>query len=132
MSQSDLTDFEWSVIKPVLPTKVRGTKRVDDRMVLNGILWHLRTCAPWTAIPSCYGAYMTCANRYYRWRKAGVWKRMMTAISDAYLGDIRTINAIDGCGNLHEADAKPSASDPVAWAATGRGRQSLSAQRTQR
>ena len=46
MARFDLTDFEWSVIAPLLPNKVRGVKRVDDRRVLNGIFWRLRTGAP--------------------------------------------------------------------------------------
>jgi transposase len=37
MARFDLTDFEWSVIQPLLPTKVRGLPRVVDRRVLNGI-----------------------------------------------------------------------------------------------
>ncbi len=42
MARFDLTDFEWSVIQPLLPQKSRGVKRVDDRRVLNGIFWRLR------------------------------------------------------------------------------------------
>jgi len=45
MARFDLTDFEWPVLEPLLPTKVRGVKRVDDRRVLNGIFWQLRTLA---------------------------------------------------------------------------------------
>lgn len=45
MARFDLTDFEWSVIQPLLPNKVRGVARVDDRRVLNGIFWRLRTWA---------------------------------------------------------------------------------------
>jgi transposase len=37
----ELTDHEWSAIKPMLPNKVRGVRRVDDRRVLNGIFWVL-------------------------------------------------------------------------------------------
>jgi len=37
MARFDLMAFEWSVIEPLLPTKVRGVARVDDRRVLNGI-----------------------------------------------------------------------------------------------
>ena len=43
MARFDLTDFEWSVIQPLLPNKPRGVPRVDDRRVLNGIFWRLRT-----------------------------------------------------------------------------------------
>jgi transposase len=47
MSRYDLTDFEWRVIAPLLPNKPRGVPRVDDRRVLNGIFWVLRSGAPW-------------------------------------------------------------------------------------
>jgi len=43
MSRYDLTDFEWRVIEPLLPNKPRGVPRVDDRRVLNGIFWALRS-----------------------------------------------------------------------------------------
>jgi transposase len=43
----ELTDHEWSAIKPMLPNKVRGVRRVDDRRLLNGIFWVLRSGAPW-------------------------------------------------------------------------------------
>ena len=43
MSRYDLTEFEWRVIAPLLPNKPRGVLRVDDRRVLNGIFWTLRS-----------------------------------------------------------------------------------------
>jgi hypothetical protein len=43
----ELTDNEWSAIKPMLPNKPRGVPRVNDRRVLNGIFWVLRSGAPW-------------------------------------------------------------------------------------
>ncbi len=55
MSRYDLTDFEWLVIKPLLPNKPRGVPRVDDRRVLNGIFWVLRSGAPWRDLPDRYG-----------------------------------------------------------------------------
>ena len=72
MARFDLTEFEWSVIQPLLPNKPRGVPRVDDRRVLNEIFWRGRTGAPWADIPSRYGPYTTCVNRFSRWRKAGV------------------------------------------------------------
>jgi len=73
MARFDLTDFEWSVIQPLLPQKSRGVPRVDDRRVLNGIFWRLRTGAPWADIPARYGPHTTCVNRFNRWRQAGIW-----------------------------------------------------------
>jgi transposase len=47
----ELTDFEWAAIRPFLPNKPRGIPRVDDRRVLNGIFWVLRSGAPWRDLP---------------------------------------------------------------------------------
>src|ERR1700760_4423937 len=68
MSRYDLTDFEWRVIEPLLPNKPRGVPRVDDRRVLNGIFWVLRSGAPWRDLPERYGPRTTCYNRFVRWR----------------------------------------------------------------
>jgi len=43
------------VIEPLLPNKPRGVPRVDDRRVLNGIFWVLRSGAPWRDLPERYG-----------------------------------------------------------------------------
>ena len=51
MSRYDLTDLEWRAIEPLLPNKPRGVPRVDDRQVLNGIFWVLRSGAPWRDPP---------------------------------------------------------------------------------
>jgi transposase len=47
-----LTDFEWRVIEPLLPNKPRGVPRVDDRRLLNGIFWVLRTDSLWRVLPT--------------------------------------------------------------------------------
>jgi transposase len=48
----ELTDYEWATIKPFLPNKPRGVPRVNDRRVLNGIFWVLRSGAPWRDLPN--------------------------------------------------------------------------------
>jgi transposase len=65
----ELNDYEWRVIKPMLPNKPRGVPRVDDRRVLNGIFWILRSGAPWRDLPKTYGPNTTCYNRFVRWRR---------------------------------------------------------------
>jgi transposase len=80
----ELTDKEWAAIKPMLPDKPRGIPRVNDRRVLNGIFWVLRSGAPWRDLPQAFGPYTTCYNRFVRWRRAGVWSRIIDALSVAY------------------------------------------------
>lgn len=92
MHRYDLTDFEWRVIEPQLPNKPRGVPRVDDRRVLNGIFWVLRSGSPWRDLPGRYGPPTTCYNRFRRWSKAGVWDRLMDAITDAHGGKVRMID----------------------------------------
>ena len=87
MRRHELSDEEWAIIQPRLPNKPRGVPRVDDRRVLNGILWRFRTGAPWRDVPERYGPRTTLYNRFVRWRAAGVWDRMLAAVSEAYDGD---------------------------------------------
>jgi hypothetical protein len=56
----ELTDYEWAAIKPMLPNKPRGVPRVNDRRVLNGIFWVLRSGAPWRDLPEPWDCLPTC------------------------------------------------------------------------
>ena len=94
MSRYGLTDFERRVIEPLLPNKPRGVPRVDDRGVLNGIFWVLRSGAPWRGLPERYGPRTSCYARLVRWRRVGGWGRLMDAISAAYDGDIQMIDSV--------------------------------------
>ena len=89
----DLTDFEWSVIEPLLPMDRRGPKPRDNRRVLNGIFWVLRAGAPWRDLPERYGPYTTAYNRFNRWRKAGIWDRLMDAVTKAHDGKVQMIDS---------------------------------------
>lgn len=112
-AHEELSDFEWSVIKPLLPNKSRGVARVDDRRVLNGIFWRLRRGAAWNDIPACYGPYTTCANRFYRWRDSGVWTRILHAVAAAYEGNLHLISSAALRTHRHRSGAADD--DPVAW-----------------
>lgn len=80
----ELADYEWTAIKPMLPNKPRGVPRANDRRVLNGIFWILRSGAPWRDLPAAFGPYTTCYNRFVRWRRAGVWGRIVEALAAAH------------------------------------------------
>lgn len=113
----DLSDFEWKALEPVLPQKVRGIKRIDDRRVLNGILWRLRTGQSWATVPARYGAHATCQTRFVRWRDAGIWTRIVEAIVDAYQGKVELIEASTACVPPRFGRAPSPSGDPVAWRA---------------
>jgi len=89
----DLTDFEWSVIEPVLPKGRRGRQPQNNRQVMNGIFWVLRTGAPWRDLPDRYGPYTTAYNRFNRWRKAGIWDKLMAAVTKAHGGKVQMIDS---------------------------------------
>jgi transposase len=88
----ELSDGEWATIRPMLPNKARGVPRVDDRRVLNGIFWVLRSGAPWRDLPIAFGPYTTCYNRFVRWRRAGVWSRIIDALAAAHDAAVQMID----------------------------------------
>ena len=114
-ASTDLDNVEWHAIQPLLP-KSRGIKRVDDRRILNGILWRLRTGRSWAAIPEHYGPSGTCHARFVRWRDAGVWSRIVHAVAEVHSGEVELIQA-DTAGVPPPYSRHPIAAndDAVAW-----------------
>jgi transposase len=84
--------YEWVAIKPFLPNKPRGVPRVNDRRVLNGIFWVLRSGAPWRDLPDNFGPYTTCDNRFVCWRRAGVWDQLMNALTAGHDAAVQMID----------------------------------------
>jgi transposase len=82
MNRGNLTESEWARLEPLLPPQKPkvGRPAKDHRRVLNGIFWILRTGAPWRDLPARYGKWTTVASRFYRWRIAGVWDRVLTTL----------------------------------------------------
>jgi transposase len=69
----ELTNEQWKRIEPII---VSSTPSRDPREVLNGILWILRTGAPWKDLPQRYPPYQTCHRRFQQWVKQGVFRRI--------------------------------------------------------
>src|SRR6476659_3963981 len=102
----ELSDEEWTAIRPMLPNKPRGVPRVNDRRVLNGIFWVLRSGAPWRDLPGAFAPYATCYNRFVRWRRAGVWGRIIEALAAAHDAAVQMIDT-----SIVHASKKPTAAD---------------------
>ena len=82
MARTELTDTQWERLQPLLPPKKprMGRPSKDHRTVINGILWILRTGAPWRDLPERYGSWKTISSRFYRWQRAGVWDRILAEV----------------------------------------------------
>jgi transposase len=89
----EFTDQAWAAIKPMLPNKPRGVPRVNDRRVLNGIFWVLRSGAPWRDLPDNFGPCTICYNRFVRWRRADVWAKIMSALAGAHDAAVQMIDS---------------------------------------
>jgi transposase len=117
MHRGDLTNEQWERLEPLLPPQKPHTGRPaeDHRRILNGILWILRTGAPWADLPERYGPWKTVATRFYRWRKAGIWDRLFAAVQQQADAEGRIdweVHYVDGTvvrAHQHAAGAKKGA-----------------------
>ena len=77
-NRGDLTNEQWERLKRLLPPQKPKTGRPaeDHRKILNGMLWVLRTGAPWRDLPERYGKWTTVYSRFQRWSKSGMWERI--------------------------------------------------------
>lgn len=57
-----------------------GRPRHDHHIILGGILWVLRSAAPWRELPARFGHYSTVYKRYRLWREQGLWERIIDAL----------------------------------------------------
>ncbi|WP_375268155.1 IS5 family transposase [Phenylobacterium sp.] len=122
MARYDLSEAEWRLIEPLLPNKPRGVPRVDDRRVINGIFYVLRTGSPWRDLPSRYGPHTTVYNRYNRWAKAGVWLKVFEALAAKSPQSLHLIDSSIIRAHQHAAGGKKGGPDH----AIGRSRGGLS------
>ncbi len=84
----DLTDEQWEILEPFLPVPPRrddgrGRPWKESRAVLNGILWVLRTGAPWADLPDRYPSYQTCHRRFQQWVRSGILKAVLEVLAQA-------------------------------------------------
>ena len=82
MNRGDLSNEQWERIAKLLPPEKPKTGRPanEHRPIVNGILWILRTGAPWRDLPERYGSWSTVASRFYRWRSQGIWDRVLAEL----------------------------------------------------
>ena len=102
-SRGDLTDEQWRIFDPLLPDRgERGPAIESKRRTVNGILWVLRTGAPWRDMPERYGNWNSVFVRFTRWSKLGVWDAAFETLANLGLQPTRSIPSIPrSCGRTN-------------------------------
>src|SRR5246127_4067251 len=110
LSRGDLTEVEWRILRVLLPVerkpgrRGRGRPPADNRNIINGILWRLRTGAPWRDVPEKYGKWNSVYRRFRRWSACGVWESVAIALAETmaesghYEIDSTTVGALFAAG----------------------------------
>src|SRR5215472_5440045 len=126
---ADLTDIQWELIKPFVEWNQkrrpdgRGRPWRNARKVLNGVLWILRTGAPWQDLPPRYGPYQTVHRRFQNWVRSGVFDEVLIAVAK-HLQEVGGLDLqecfVDGtfvpAKKGGSKSAKPSAArEPRSW-----------------
>ena len=130
VGHGELTDTAWEQIAPVLPSNGRRSGQWHDhRRVVNGILWKLRTGAPWRDLPERDGSWQTCHSRLVRWRPDGTWDHLLVQTKSNAIGEVIWDVSIDSTvirGHQHASGARrqPSAADEKRGSSTRRTKHS--------
>ena len=100
---TDLTDNQWEVLSPLLPaykwqSGKRGRPPVDRRMVVNGILYVVKTGCQWRMMPKEFGAWETVYGYFNSWSEDGIWEAIMDTLRNKYRKKVmKAENPSGGC-----------------------------------
>jgi transposase len=88
-ASDDLSEAAWLMLEHLLPAERgrKGRPAHDNRTIVNGILWRIRTGATWRHVPEKYGKWMTVYQRFRRWSGAGVWEVVASTLAQAENAD---------------------------------------------
>ena len=80
-SFASISDELWTRVAVWIPKRkqkntLAGRPMISDRVVMQGIIYRLRTGCQWDAIPAEFGSRSTCYRRFVEWNKAGVFYMM--------------------------------------------------------
>lgn len=76
--RQQLSKEQWERIRPLIPkNKAGGRPARDRRVLLNGILWILRTGAPWRDLPGAFGAWQTVWRVFDQWNGDGTLDKIL-------------------------------------------------------
>ena len=122
-----LDDRQWAAIEPLLPTNQPGAHRKDDRRIISGIIHVLKVGCRWQDCPVIYGPPTTIYNRFHRWARRGIWRRLFAALVSADPGGVQMIDSTTAKAHRSAAGGKggPTSKRSAALAAGERQRSML-------
>src|SRR5690348_15252990 len=125
----DLTEEQWLAVEPFIPATERrepgrkgGRPWQSARDVLNGVLWVLRTGAPWADLPGRYPPYQTCHRRFQRWVEKGILPKVLAGLRR----DLETRGGIEDVEGFIDGTYVPAKKGGPASASAARGRRQRS------
>jgi transposase len=118
-----LTDSQWAIVEPLLPKPEaradrRGRPRQDDRKILDGVLWILRTGAQWEELPRTFPPKSTCHDRFQEWTRNGAFAEVLKALAE----DLRERGKLDLAECAIDATFTPAKKGGWPWAPPSGGR----------
>ena len=121
MKRHALTDSQWAQIAPLLPPEVGRVARPSksNRPMVEGMVWILRTGAPWRDLPKRFGPWKSVYTRFRRWTRQGVWARVLEALAEqqdgeSYMIDATIVRAHQDATGAKKGDPKPSGTHAAA------------------
>jgi transposase len=114
-----LTDEQWAKIQPLLPARQPNPKggrpRCDDRRVLEGILWVLKTGARWRDLPDECPSPSTCWRRLSEWEERGLWLEIWRA----FLSELDEQGSLDWSESFADGSFAPAKKGALPWGLQG-------------
>jgi len=82
VARTFLTERMWARLEPLLPSEHGGMggPHLDNRPIVEAILWKHWTGAPLRDLPESFGPWNTVFTRFNRWNRSGVWPRVLEAL----------------------------------------------------
>lgn len=125
----ELSSQQWDLIRALLPKRTArtGRKPADPRRMLNGILWILRTGAPWRDLPERYGPYQTVYGYFRGWRADGTFDKILQRLQlrldregkidwDLWFVDGSSVRAARCAGGARKKNGRQESPRTTLWA----------------
>lgn len=105
----EISDEEWERLEKYFPARElgqMGRPRNDDRQMLNGIIWIVRSGAPWRDVPERYGSWNTVYSRFVQWEKTGLFQKILDELGEEADLQELSIDSSSSKAHQHSAGAK--------------------------